>query len=99
VLSEKEKAAMSMAQSEQVLFGRIRKQGDWPAQGVCREIDPDLWFPDQGDGGSHRKGQGDLLLVPGGRRVQGVAISSREPFGIWGGLSPRDREKLRKAAA
>lgn len=77
--------------------------GLWALDGLCREADPEAWYPvrDKGDGcvgvtsGKHAKRVCARCPV----RVECLnwALEHDERFGIWGGLSERERTKLRKA--
>ena len=67
-------------------------------QGLCRQVDPDLWFPPKS--GSTREAK----RICNGYRGQGGcpvrlecaawALKNREPHGVWGGLSELDRRRI-----
>lgn len=65
---------------------------EWRQWASCAEVDPDSFFPDKG--GSTR----DAKRICAGCAVQpeclAFAVEHRERFGIWGGLSERERQKL-----
>ncbi len=68
----------------------------WQADALCAETDPEAFFPEKG--GSTR----DAKRICDGCEVRQqcleYALENDERFGIWGGLSERERRKLRKLA-
>jgi WhiB family redox-sensing transcriptional regulator len=66
----------------------------WQDLANCRGADPDLFFPERGASTRTAKS------ICGDCAVQGdcleFAIVSSEKFGIWGGLSERERRKIRR---
>jgi WhiB family redox-sensing transcriptional regulator len=60
----------------------------WQDQANCLGVDPDLFFPERG--ASTRVVRGECLEY---------ALVNGEKFGIWGGLSERERRRLRRARA
>lgn len=65
---------------------------DWKDEGLCAQTDPEAFFPDKG--GSTR----DAKSICGGCVVRHEclwrALEAKERFGIWGGLSERERRSL-----
>ncbi|NKX50088.1 WhiB family transcriptional regulator [Arthrobacter deserti] len=68
----------------------------WQADALCAQTDPEAFFPEKG--GSTR----DAKKVCGACTVRAqcleYALANEERFGIWGGLSERERRRLRKRA-
>jgi WhiB family redox-sensing transcriptional regulator len=68
----------------------------WQADALCAQTDPEAFFPEKG--GSTR----DAKKVCGSCMVKSecleYALENDERFGIWGGLSERERRRLRKRA-
>ncbi|MEY4310311.1 MAG: hypothetical protein RLZ71_237 [Actinomycetota bacterium] len=68
----------------------------WQADAVCAQTDPEAFFPEKG--GSTR----DAKKICAGCDVKAqcleYALANDERFGIWGGLSERERRKLKKRA-
>ncbi|MFD1214249.1 WhiB family transcriptional regulator [Arthrobacter sp. GCM10027362] len=68
----------------------------WQADALCAQTDPEAFFPEKG--GSTR----DAKKVCGACTVRAqcleYALANDERFGIWGGLSERERRRLRKRA-
>jgi WhiB family transcriptional regulator, redox-sensing transcriptional regulator len=68
---------------------------DWTDQAACRGINPDLFYPEHGEAGStatHAK------QVCAGCAVRteclDYALANAEQYGIWGGLSLRERHTI-----
>ncbi|SNS15687.1 WhiB family transcriptional regulator, redox-sensing transcriptional regulator [Geodermatophilus pulveris] len=65
----------------------------WRLDALCAETDPEAFFPEKG--GSTR----DAKRVCNGCAVRAeclqFALANDERFGIWGGLSERERRRLR----
>lgn len=68
----------------------------WQEQALCAQTDPEAFFPEKG--GSTREAK--RICV--GCNVKGecleYALEQDERFGIWGGLSERERRRLKRAA-
>ncbi|MBG6217250.1 WhiB family redox-sensing transcriptional regulator [Arthrobacter sp. CAN_A6] len=68
----------------------------WQSDALCAQTDPEAFFPEKG--GSTR----DAKKVCGSCMVKSecleYALENDERFGIWGGLSERERRRLRKRA-
>ncbi len=65
----------------------------WRLDALCAETDPEAFFPEKG--GSTREAK----RVCGGCTVRAEclesALTNDERFGIWGGLSERERRRIR----
>jgi WhiB family transcriptional regulator, redox-sensing transcriptional regulator len=70
----------------------------WKAQAAChRDPDPDAWFPEAGhDMTRTERAVRTCQGCPVRAECLRAAISRREPGGIWGGLTTRQRNKLIK---
>ena len=68
----------------------------WQERALCAQTDPEAFFPEKG--GSTREAKKVCL----GCEVRGdcleYALAHDERFGIWGGLSERERRRLKKEA-
>lgn len=74
---------------------------DWQTRGACRSMPMALFFPsDALRGGSLRRSEREAKLVcaqcPVIQFCLDHAVNSKEPYGIWGGLNPRERVQLSK---
>jgi WhiB family transcriptional regulator, redox-sensing transcriptional regulator len=73
--------------------------GDWQADAACRGLNAALFFDtDTGRGRTKpaREAQAKAVCVtcPVLARCRDWALRVREPDGVWGGLSPAEREQL-----
>lgn len=66
----------------------------WQDKALCAETDPEAFFPEKG--GSTR----DAKRICAGCEVRDeclqYALEHDERFGIWGGLSERERRRLKR---
>jgi WhiB family redox-sensing transcriptional regulator len=81
------------------LPGPIADVWDWQFQGACRDADPAVFFHPEGERGPARSGrdlaaQAVCATCPVRRQCANHALAVREPYGVWGGLSEVDREKI-----
>jgi WhiB family redox-sensing transcriptional regulator len=72
-------------------------QQDWQERALCAQTDPEAFFPEKG--GSTREAK----LICAGCEVRAecleYALAFDERFGIWGGLSERERRRLKRGAS
>ena len=68
----------------------------WQEQALCAETDPEAFFPEKG--GSTREAKRVCLTCDVRGDCLEYALHNDERFGIWGGLSERERRKLKKKA-
>ncbi len=66
----------------------------WQVDANCIGEDPDLFFPDRG--ASTRKAKELCNSCVAQEHCLEYSIVNNEKFGIWGGLSERERRKIRK---
>ena len=69
----------------------------WRLEGLCAETDPEAFFPEKG--GSTRDAKRVCAGCPVRMECLEYALGNDERFGIWGGLSERERRRLRRSAA
>lgn len=65
----------------------------WEDNAACRTADPEIFFPDKG--GSTREAKAICATCPVATQCADYALEHDERFGIWGGLSKRERRRLR----
>ncbi|MGA4669474.1 WhiB family transcriptional regulator [Propionibacteriaceae bacterium Y1923] len=68
----------------------------WQEQALCAQTDPEAFFPEKG--GSTREAKKVCETCTVKRECLEYALANDERFGIWGGLSERERRRLRKRA-
>ncbi|NGY58364.1 WhiB family transcriptional regulator [Lentzea sp. NEAU-D13] len=69
---------------------------DWQERALCAQTDPEAFFPEKG--GSTREAKRICLGCEVRSECLEYALQHDERFGIWGGLSERERRKLKKRA-
>jgi WhiB family redox-sensing transcriptional regulator len=69
----------------------------WQLYANCLGVDPDLFFPERGASTKEAKAVCRACVVR--EDCLEYALENSEKFGIWGGLSERERRKLRRARA
>ena len=78
-----------------LLYGR--QDRDWQTRANCMGVDPDLFFPERGASTREAKEVCRGCVVR--EDCLEYALANGEKFGIWGGLSERERRRLRRARA
>lgn len=66
----------------------------WMREAECLGVDPELFFPARGESTREAKGICQRCTV----RLECLehALANGEKFGIWGGLSERERRRVRR---
>lgn len=65
---------------------------DWKDEGLCAQTDPEAFFPEKG--GSTRDAKSICRGCDVRHECLWTALETKERFGIWGGLSERERRSL-----
>jgi WhiB family redox-sensing transcriptional regulator len=77
-------------------YGCGEQELDWQERALCAQTDPEAFFPEKG--GSTREAK----KICSGCEVRAecleYALAHDERFGIWGGMSERERRRLRRQA-
>jgi WhiB family transcriptional regulator, redox-sensing transcriptional regulator len=68
----------------------------WQERALCAETDPEAFFPEKG--GSTREAKKVCTSCEVRSECLDYALANDERFGIWGGLSERERRKLKRRA-
>lgn len=66
----------------------------WQERALCAQTDPEAFFPEKG--GSTREAKRICAVCPVRAECLSYALEHDERFGIWGGLSERERRRLKK---
>ena len=77
------------------LFDDAEEQ-EWQERALCAQTDPEAFFPEKG--GSTREAKRICQGCEVRSECLEYALAHDERFGIWGGLSERERRKLKKRA-
>ena len=68
----------------------------WQERSLCAQTDPEAFFPEKG--GSTREAKKVCVGCDVRSECLEYALENDERFGIWGGLSERERRTLKKRA-
>lgn len=68
---------------------------DWYSQALCPETDPDAFYPEKG--GSTAEAKKVCRGCPVRTQCLQWALDNDERFGVWGGLSDRERRRLKRS--
>jgi len=69
----------------------------WQERALCAQTDPEAFFPEKG--GSTREAKRVCLSCDVRSECLEYALAHDERFGIWGGLSERERRRLKRRSA
>ena len=68
----------------------------WQDRALCAQTDPEAFFPEKG--GSTREAKRVCRSCDVRAECLEYALGNDERFGIWGGLSERERRRLKREA-
>lgn len=68
----------------------------WQERALCAQTDPEAFFPEKG--GSTREAKRVCASCEVRSECLEYALEKDERFGIWGGLSERERRKMKRHA-
>src|ERR671923_144147 len=68
----------------------------WQERALCAQTDPEAFFPEKG--GSTREAKKVCRSCEVRAECLEYALEHDERFGIWGGLSERERRRLKRQA-
>ncbi len=70
------------------------EEDQWQERALCAQTDPEAFFPEKG--GSTREAKRICLGCEVKDACLDYALAHDERFGIWGGLSERERRRLKR---
>jgi len=70
---------------------------DWESAALCAQTDPEEFYPERG--GNAKVPKRICSACPVRDECLAYALATDERFGIWGGLSERERRNLQKQIA
>jgi WhiB family redox-sensing transcriptional regulator len=70
-------------------------EADWHERALCAQTDPEAFFPEKG--GSTREAKKICTGCEVRSECLSYALANDERFGIWGGLSERERRRLKRS--
>jgi WhiB family redox-sensing transcriptional regulator len=68
----------------------------WQERALCAQTDPEAFFPEKG--GSTKDAKRMCFSCDVRQDCLDFALDTDERFGVWGGLSERERRRLKRAA-
>jgi WhiB family redox-sensing transcriptional regulator len=71
------------------------QQEQWWKRAKCLTCDPELFYPQKGQTGEDAKEV--CRRCPVRAECLNAALEGRERFGIWGGMTERERRRYRRA--
>ena len=77
------------------IFG-LPEEASWQERSLCAQTDPEAFFPEKG--GSTREAKRICTGCEVRAECLEYALEHDERFGIWGGLSERERRRLKRRA-
>lgn len=72
---------------------QLMERPEWMRRAACAHANTDLWFPPRGDDASRPKAV--CAGCPVRAECLAYAMNNGEKHGVWGGLSERERRRLR----
>ena len=76
---------------------QLEEERRWQERANCLGVDPDLFFPERG--ASTREAKAVCRGCEVRDDCHEYALANGEKFGIWGGLSERERRRVRRQRA
>ncbi len=73
----------------------VGDEADWHERALCAQTDPEAFFPEKG--GSTREAKKICTGCEVRSECLSYALANDERFGIWGGLSERERRRLKRS--
>ena len=74
--------------------GPATTDDEWQERALCAQTDPEAFFPEKG--GSTREAKRICMGCEVRDACLDYALAHDERFGIWGGLSERERRRLKR---
>lgn len=77
----------------------VAEAWDWQLVAACRDVDTKVFFAPDAERGLRRLARERVAKAvcrscPVVAACAAYAIKTREPFGVWGGLTPEERRRL-----
>ena len=69
----------------------------WFDRAACLQADPEVFYPEKG--GSSRAAKRVCQTCPVQAECLSYALANDERFGIWGGMSERERRQFKRRAS
>jgi WhiB family transcriptional regulator, redox-sensing transcriptional regulator len=81
------------------LPGPVADLWEWQYQGACRRVEPSVFFHPEGERGPTRRRRDEAAKAgcstcPVIQQCRQHALTVREPYGVWGGMTEDEREAV-----
>jgi WhiB family transcriptional regulator, redox-sensing transcriptional regulator len=86
-------SVMDRAQTLYLVLAKAIEQAD--SIPPCQDTDPEIWFGEIGDSYSSNMARKLCNTCPVINECLQYALESCEPFGVWGGMTAKERQKMR----
>ena len=82
----------------------IQETYEWQYDGACRGVDPETFFSPDAERGPRRRAREAAAkalcnVCPVVQECLDHALTVREPYGVWGGLTINERDQLLRETA
>ncbi|GGK61019.1 hypothetical protein Sme01_02620 [Sphaerisporangium melleum] len=77
----------------------LAAENAWIDQALCGQVDPDLWYPEDGNAAQAERAKQVCRHCPVRAECLAYALDACEEHGVWGGLGLKERRRLRRDAA
>lgn len=74
----------------------LERGEDWRDRAVCRDKDPELFFPNHQDKAAVDRAKAVCASCPVREPCGKTALDDDERDGVWGGLDEKERETIRQ---
>lgn len=93
-LGETGRPQLSLVPEQLDVAPAIEEEDQWQERALCAQTDPEAFFPEKG--GSTREAKRICQGCEVRDACLDYALAHDERFGIWGGLSERERRRLKR---
>jgi WhiB family transcriptional regulator, redox-sensing transcriptional regulator len=88
------RAHLTLVPDDFVMLPSANTDDQWQERALCAQTDPEAFFPEKG--GSTREAKRICMGCEVRAACLEYALAHDERFGIWGGLSERERRRLKR---
>ena len=88
--------AANLSSTELATVFGLPEEQSWQERSLCAQTDPEAFFPEKG--GSTREAKKICVGCEVRAECLEYALANDERFGIWGGLSERERRRLKRVS-
>ena len=82
----------------------IQESYEWQYRGACADAEPAVFYPPEDERGLARRRREETaktycVRCPVVTECLDHALAVREPYGVWGGLNPAERDQVARREA